>query len=53
MANFSEENVTMFATAGNKVVIGTQIEPIHTFLIENEQIAKNYTGLFNIFWNFK
>lgn len=48
---FYEDNVTMFAVSGDKVFIGTQIEPIYLFMIENEQIAKNYIGLFNTLWN--
>jgi sugar-specific transcriptional regulator TrmB len=48
---FYEDNVTMFVISGNKVVIGTQVEPIYLFMIENEKIAKNYTSFFNMLWN--
>ena len=48
--HFYEDNVTMFAISGKKVFIGTQIEPIYLFMIENEQIAKNYIGLFDTLW---
>lgn len=48
---FYADNVTMFAISGKKVFIGTQVEPIYLFMIENEQIAKNYISFFNILWN--
>jgi len=48
---FYEDNATMFVISGNKVYIGTQVEPIYLFMIENEQIAKNYISFFDTLWN--